>query len=89
MVTLLFVLVILLIGFGGFLIYKSTMVHELHNLKTKFEDKKEDIQELIKDRKDGSDFNYEYYQGELEEIDELTSIIDDELEDLKNFDFTS
>ena len=55
-------------------------------MRAAFEDKKHDIEKLIADRKDDSDFSNDYYQGELEEIDEVEAIIDEELRLLKIFD---
>lgn len=71
---------------GCYCTYKTAEVHELHKMRAAFEDKKHDIEKLIADRKDDSDFKDDYYQGELEEIDEVEAIIDEELRLLKIFD---
>ena len=71
---------------GCYCTYKTAEVHELHKMRATFEDKKHDIEKLIADRKDDNDFKDDYYQGELEEIDEVEAIIDEELRLLKIFD---
>ena len=89
MSVLLFILLIVLLIVSAIVVYKSAEVHELHKMRAAFEDKREDIRQLIIERKMDPNFNYDYYQGELEEIDELEVLIDEELEILKNFDFGS
>ena len=85
--TIIFVVVLVA---AAFVTYKTAEAHELHKMRAAFEDRKIDIQKLIADHKDNDpDFNYDYYRGELEEIDELESLIDEELEILKNFNFDS
>lgn len=77
---------LILVVIGCYCTYKTAEVHELHKMRAAFEDKKHDIEKLIADRKDDSDFKDDYYQGELEEIDEVEAIIDEELRLLKIFD---
>lgn len=77
---------LILIIAGCYCTYKTAEVHELHKMRAAFEDKKHDIEKLIANRKDNSDFSNDYYQGELEEIDEVEAIIDEELRLLKIFD---
>lgn len=89
MSVLLIILLIVLLIVSAIVVYKSAEVHELHKMRAAFEDKREDIRQLIIERKMDPNFNYDYYQGELEEIDELEALIDEELEILKNFDFGS
>lgn len=85
--TIIFVVVLVVAAVA---VYKTAEIHELHKMRAAFENRKIDIQKLIEDRKDSDpDFNYEYYQGELQEIDELNALIDEELEILKNFNFDS
>lgn len=85
----LFVLTIILLVVSAIVVYKNAEVHELHKMRASFDDKRAYIQGLINERgHDIHNFNYDYYQGELEAIDELEAIIDEELEALKNFDLT-
>ena len=73
---------------GAIVVYKTAEVHELHKMRAAFENKKIHIQSFLSEHKDNDlEYGYEYYKGELEEIEELESIIDEELEILKNFDF--
>lgn len=81
-----FILFIIVIIVACFVVYKSAEVHELHKMRAAFEDKRHDIEKLIKDRKNDSDFNNDYYQGELEELDEVEAIIDENIHLLKYFD---
>ena len=81
------ILTIVLLIVSAVVVYKSAEAHELHKMRAAFEDKRSYIQGLINERGyDIHNFNYDYYQGELEAIDEIEAIIDEELEALKNFD---
>jgi len=71
---------------GCYFTYKTAEVHELHKMRAAFEDKRHDIEKLIADHKEDASFNDDYYNGELEEIDELESIIDEHIHLLKYFD---
>lgn len=84
-----------MIWFIGFLIlaiigcyctYKTAEVHELHKMRAAFENKKHDIENLIAEHNKDANFNDDYYQGELEEIDEIEAIIDENIHLLKYFD---
>lgn len=86
--TLIFILIVVLLIVSAFIIYKRSEVCALYKLRKSFMVKKEDIQKLLENRGSDLNFNYEYYQGELEEIDELIAIIDKNIQELKNFDFT-
>ena len=88
MVLFIFVLIVLLI-LSAVVVYKTAEVHELHKMRAAFEDKKFKINKLIEDHGKHLEVDPEYLKGELDEIDELESIIDEELQILKNFDFTS
>lgn len=81
-----FILFITVIIVACFVVYKSAEVHELHKMRAAFEDKRHDIEKLIKEHKADSDFNNDYYQGELEELDEVEAIIDENIHLLKYFD---
>ena len=81
-----FILFIMIIIVACFVVYKSAEVHELHKMRAAFENKRHDIEKLIKDRKNDFDFNNDYYQGELEELDEVEEIIDENIHLLKYFD---
>lgn len=72
--------------FGCYSVYKTAEVHELHKMRAAFENKKHDIEKLIAEHKSDNNFNNEYYKGELEELDEVQSIIDENLHLLKYFD---
>lgn len=71
---------------GCFTVYKTAEAHELHKMRAAFEDKKVNINRYIKEHGNDPDFNLEYYHGEIEELDELESLIDEELHLLKYFD---
>ena len=80
-------LIVLLIV-SAVVVYKTAEVHELHKMRAAFEDKKIHIQNFLNEHKDSDlEHDYEYYIGEIMEIEELESLIDEELEILKNFDF--
>lgn len=88
--VLFFIVLIVLLAVSAYVVYKEAEVHELHKMRAAFEDKREKIQQFIDDYKNQkTDFSYDYFQGKLKEIDDLESIIDEELEILKNFDFSS
>ena len=81
-----FIGIIILLIVSAVVVYKTAEVHELHKMRAAFEDKRADIKKLIDERSVSLDFNHDYYQGELEAIDEVESIIDEEIESLKQFD---
>ena len=81
-----FILFIIVIIVACFVVYKTAEVHELHKMRAAFENKRHDIEKLMQDRKNDSDFNDDYYQGELEELDEVEAIIDENIHLLKYFD---
>lgn len=81
-----FIGIIILLIVSAVVVYKTAEVHELHKMRAAFEDKKADIKKLIDERSVLLDFNHDYYQGELEAIDEVEAIIDEEIEALKQFD---
>lgn len=87
--VLFFILLIALLIVAAVVVYKGAEVHELHKMRAAFEDRKAKINKLIEDHGSHLEIEPEYIRGELDEINELESIIDEELELLKNFDFTS
>ena len=84
-----FILLIILLAGAAVVVYKGAEVHELHKMRAAFEDKRVKIQRLIDEHGKHLELDPEYLRGELDEIDELEALIDEELEILKNFDFTS
>lgn len=76
--TWIFILFLVILAVACFATYKTAEVHELHKVRAAFDYKREDIEKLIAEHKKDKDFNLDYYQGELEEIDELTALIEEE-----------
>lgn len=88
MYILFFILFLILIIAACAVVYKTAEVHELHKMRAAFEDKRRDIKRLIEEHKtDGNELLNAYYQGELEEIEEVESIINENIHLLKYFDF--
>ena len=81
--TLFFILGLALIAVVAIVAYKTAEVHELHNMRATFEDRKHSIECFIKQSPDDKN----YYLGELHILEELEDLIDKELEILKSFDF--
>ena len=48
--------------------------------------KEHDIEKLINEHKEEKDFNKCYYEGEIEELEEIKKMIDKKIEELKTFD---
>ena len=87
--VLFFILLIILLAASAVVVYKGAEVHELHKMRAAFEDRRTKIQKLLIDHGKHLDLDLKYIKGELDELDELESFIDKELEILKNFDFKS
>jgi hypothetical protein len=83
--TLFFILGLVLIVVAAIVVYKTAEVHELHKMRAAFEDKRHYLEGIINQGSDSKD----YYLGELHELEELETLIDEELEILKDFDFGS
>ena len=49
--------------------------------------KRKNIKKLIEDHQNDLNFNNDYYQGCLEELDEVEEVIDENIHLLKYFDF--
>ena len=81
-----FIVFLILAIIACYYTFKTAEVHELHKMRATFENKKHDIEKLIAEHSDDIDFNNDYYQGELEEIDEAEAIIDENIHLLKYFD---
>ena len=75
---LIFILFLVILVVACIVTYKTAEVHELHKVRAAFDYKREDIEKLIKEHRKDNDFNLDYYQGELEELDELTALIEEE-----------
>ena len=79
--------IIILICVGCFCVYRTAEVHELHTMRAAFENKKHTIESFINDNKNNDiDFNKSYYEGEIEELEELKNIIDQRIKELSIFD---
>lgn len=85
--TLFFILGLALIAAAAIVAYKTAEVNELHKMRATFEDKRKYIKKLIEEHQSDPNFNNDYYQGELEAIDEIEEIIDENIHLLKYFDF--
>jgi hypothetical protein len=72
--------------FACIFVYRTAEVHELHNVRAAFENRERDIKKLIQERSEEKDFNKVFYEGEIEELEELKKEIDAQIEKLKNFD---
>lgn len=81
-----FIAFIIIFVLAGLLIYKTAEVHELHKLESNIESKKHDIHQLLEEKKNDPNFNWEYYQGESHELDEIMASIQEEIKALKIFD---
>ena len=77
---------LILIIISCFLTYKTAEVHELHKIRATFDVKELNIKKEIENHKDDSSFNLDYFNGEIEELEEMKSLIDKKIEELKNYD---
>ena len=77
---------IIMMVVGCYFTYKSAEAHELHKMRAAFEDKRKKINQIIKEHYHDNSFKIEFYEGEIEEIDEMEDIIDEQLELLRYFD---
>ena len=66
--------------------YKTAEVHELHKVRAAFENRELEIEKLIKEHSGEKDFNKVFYEGEIEELEELKSEIEKRIKELKAFD---
>ena len=82
-----FILGLALIAVAAIVAYKTAEVNELHKMRATFEDKRKYIKKLIEDHQNDLNFNNDYYQGCLEELDEVEEVIDENIHLLKYFDF--
>lgn len=80
------ILFIIVIIVACFVVYKTAEVHELHKIRAAFDIKRHNIEKLIQDRKNDSDFNNDYYLGALDELEEVETIIDENIHLFKYFD---
>jgi hypothetical protein len=71
---------------GCYCTYKTAEVQELHKVRAAFDLKEHKIEELIKEHTDEKDFNKIFYEGEIEELEELKTEIDKRIKELKSFD---
>ena len=69
-----------------FCTYKTAEVHELQKMRAAFENKEHEIEKLIKEHSEEKDFNKVFYEGEIEELEELKLEIDKKIEKLRTFD---
>ncbi len=81
-----FILFIVLMIIGCITVYKSAEVHELHKIRAAFDNKENSINELIRERKNDSNFNFDYYQGELKELEEMKIMIENRINELRFYD---
>lgn len=81
-----FILFIVLLICGCIVVYKTAEVHELHKMRAAFDNKEHAIKELMGERKNDSNFNFDYYQGELEELEEMKIMIENRINELKFYD---
>ena len=78
-----FIGLILLLAVACIFVYKTAEVHELHNMRAAFENKEHAIKELLDEQKKDPKFNLDYYQGELEELEEMKAMIENRINELK------
>lgn len=90
MSILIIIVIIVLLIVAAFVTYKTAEVHELHKMRAAFSDIKRHI-EVVKSEyeksKNQDDYTDGKYAGEIEEINEAINLINDELDELKSFDF--
>lgn len=81
-----FIGILALMIFGCYCTYRSAEVHELHKMRAAFENRERDVEELIEKHTGEKDFNKVFYEGEIEELEELKAAIDKRIQELKTFD---
>lgn len=81
-----FIAFLVLMAIGCYCTYRTAEVHELHKMRAAFDIKEHDIEKLINEHKEEKDFNKCYYEGEIEELEEMKKMIDKKIEELKAFD---
>jgi len=81
-----FILFLIVLIVGCYFVYKTAEVKELHKVRAAFENKEHAIQKLIEDKKENPNFNFDYYNGGLEELEEMKALIEKRIEELKTFD---
>ena len=81
-----FILFIIAIIAGCYVVYREAEVHELHKMRAGFENRKHQIEEhilLSTQGKTVEELETEEERGELEELDEVIEMIDKEIEKIK------
>ena len=81
-----FIAFLVLMVIGCYCTYRTAEVRELHKMRAAFDIKEHDIEKLINKHKEEKDFNKCYYEGEIEELEEMKKMIDKKIEELKAFD---
>ncbi len=71
---------------GCYCTYRSAEVHELHKMRAAFENREHEVEEFIEKHTNEKDFNKVFYEGEIEELEELKAAIDKRIQELKTFD---
>lgn len=76
MIWILFIF-ILLLPFGCYVVYKETKHHELHKMRAAFEDKRHDIEKIIKLAQKSQDKEEEeIFKGELLGFEKAIEMLD-------------
>lgn len=81
-----FILFIIVIIVGCFIVYREAEVHELHKMRAGFENRKHQIEEHIllgTQGKSVEELETDEEKGELEELKEVIEMIDEEIERVK------
>ena len=81
-----FIAFLVLLVIGCYCTYRSAEVHELHRMRAAFENKKHEIERLVREYENEKDFNKIFYEGEISELEELKKDIDKRIDELKAFD---
>lgn len=70
-----FLLIIILVALACFIVYREAEVHELHKMRAGFEDRRKEIETIIKTQTIDSQRTKDVLDGEITELDEVIEMV--------------
>lgn len=70
-----FLLIIILVALACFIVYREAEVHELHKMRAAFEDRRKEIETIIKTQTIDSQRTKDVLDGEITELDEVIEMV--------------
>lgn len=72
-----FLLIIILLALACFIVYREAEVHELHKMRAAFEDRRKEIETIIKTQTIDSQRTKDVLDGEITELDEVIEMVEE------------